>query len=466
MKAISHVVGLPRGLSGIGHSVARGRSLYYRSMEIVEPHSSSPAPQRRNFVLLTCYQVLMRTGWIFKTESIIMPAVLDTLSGQAWMRGALPLLNRFGQSLPPVLFSGVIRRLPRKKWACFTSVALMAATFAGVAAIWIVPGFAERPQAASLFLTCYGLFFVFLGMNQLAQLTLQGKLLAPAQRGRLLSISNSIGAATAVACALLLLPLWLRKTDGDFELLFLFTAMLFAAGATVVTFLREPRDDHPPDKLHGSSAMRLAWRTLQRNVAFRRAALVGFLYGTSTILFPHYQRIAQDEFGTDLRRMVWWVAVQNIGTGLFSIPMGMLHERYGTRLVLRIVMFGICLLPPLAMFLSRAGVWAEPLFALVFLLVGLSPVMIRTLSDYTLEVSPQVDHPQYLGTMNLCISAPILFSIPAGGLIDRFGFEPVFWSVSALLFLGWIATFGLSEPRKRTASTRPALPSLDTETPE
>ena len=90
--------------------------------------------------------------------------------------------------------------------------------------------------------------------------------------------------------------------------------------------------------------------------------------------------------------------------------------------------------------------------------------MIRALSDYTLEVSPKEDHPQYLGTMNLCISAPILLSVPAGWLMDRVGFEPVFIVVAVLLAIGWLCTFGLSEPRKRyELPVRSPLPSLDSE---
>jgi MFS family permease len=266
-----------------------------------------------------------------------------------------------------------------------------------------------------------------------------------------------------VACAVVLLPLWLREEGGDFEHLFFFTAALFAAGGVVMLLLSEPADAPKEEREHRASALGLAWRTLQRNVAFRRAALVGLLYGTSTILFPHYQSLALREH-LDLRRMIWWVAVQNIGTGLFSVPIGMLHERFGTRLVLRIGMFGICLIPPLALLLSQPGVWA-PLYNLVLLLVGLSPVMLRALSDYSLEVSPQEDHPQYLGTMNLCISAPILASVPAGWLMDRVGSPPVFIAITVLLVIGWLCTFALSEPRKRAELPVPTtLPALDSET--
>ena len=158
------------------------------------------------------------------------------------MRGALPLLNRLGQSLPPLLAAGFVRRQPQKKWICCASVALMSAMFVGLATIWAVPDLEKHNAAPLLFLLCYGLFFVFLGINQLAQLTLQGKLLLATRRGRLLSVSNGVGAVTSVACAVLLLPLWLRETSGDFEHLFFFTAALFAAGGIVTLFLVEPHD--------------------------------------------------------------------------------------------------------------------------------------------------------------------------------------------------------------------------------
>ena len=69
----------------------------------------------RNFSLISLYQIVVRTGWIFKTESIVMPAVLDVMGGSGWLRGCLPMLNRFGQSIPPMLASDRIRRTAYKK---------------------------------------------------------------------------------------------------------------------------------------------------------------------------------------------------------------------------------------------------------------------------------------------------------------------------------------------------------------
>ena len=59
----------------------------------------------RNFLLLALQQLVIRVGWIFKTESVIIPAFLDSIAGPAWVRGMAPVLNRFGQGLPGFLLS-------------------------------------------------------------------------------------------------------------------------------------------------------------------------------------------------------------------------------------------------------------------------------------------------------------------------------------------------------------------------
>ena len=45
------------------------------------------AAASRNFLLLALHQVVIRVGWIFKTESVIIPAFLDSIAGPGWVRG-------------------------------------------------------------------------------------------------------------------------------------------------------------------------------------------------------------------------------------------------------------------------------------------------------------------------------------------------------------------------------------------
>ncbi|MFM7137875.1 MAG: hypothetical protein ACKO1M_12540, partial [Planctomycetota bacterium] len=89
----------------------------------------SAAREARNTLGIEAYQVLVRIGWIFKTETIIMPAVLDALVDSGTLRGLLPVLNRGGQSLPPLAAAGPIGRLPRKRPALVATTLAMAGCF-------------------------------------------------------------------------------------------------------------------------------------------------------------------------------------------------------------------------------------------------------------------------------------------------------------------------------------------------
>ena len=43
--------------------------------------------ESRNLLALAAFQVLLRIGWIFKTETVIMPDFLDAIAGAGWIRG-------------------------------------------------------------------------------------------------------------------------------------------------------------------------------------------------------------------------------------------------------------------------------------------------------------------------------------------------------------------------------------------
>ena len=92
-------------------------------------HPELVGHENRNLLVLAAQQILFRVGWIFKTESIIMPAFLDTVSGAGWLRGCLPVLSRLGQSVPPVFWAERLRATAHKKWPLAIYVVLMGAVF-------------------------------------------------------------------------------------------------------------------------------------------------------------------------------------------------------------------------------------------------------------------------------------------------------------------------------------------------
>ena len=416
-----------------------------RKQALTEQFATSKAvpeqepPERAvNFRLMALYQIVLRTGWIFKTESIIMPAVLDTIGGPGWLRGCLPMLNRFGQSVPPVLASSKIHSARLKKSALAGSTLLMGLSFLALAAIWRVAEFRIDGNAAPgwmpyAFLAIYSIFFMSTGVNQLTLGTLTGKLIPVVRRGRLAMLASIIGTGSAVTCALLLLPCWLTSESANFFALFTFTGSLLLLAATVVLLLDEREDRFPKVSSGAFSLFRSAARAVSEDADLRRAAIVSALFGMSLTLFPHYQALGRQRLNLGLDALIPWVIVQNIGVAIFSVPAGSIADRCGNRLAMQMLLGVVCSVPLIALGLARWGEQTGVTFTLVFFLIGATPVTIRTVTNYCLELAPRQQQPRYLSTMSLCTAGPAILTAPlVGWLVDLIGFEPVFLLVEGL----------------------------------
>ncbi len=430
--------------------------------------STTPTREIRNTCWIVVYQLLARVGWVFKTETVIMPAVLDAVADSGLLRGLLPVLNRGGQSIPPLFFAGPLSRMPRK-WpvAVVTSLAL-AATFGILAAAW-QPLAAARPHLlAGLFLVLYASFSAVNGLNQLVLATLQGKLIQPGNRGRALLVSVAIGSVLAIAASILLLGPWLAEPDG-FPKIFAATAVFFAAAAVVPAFLDEPPDEpagqggRPASGLAGLVAGLATWRKiLATDPPLRRLTVVAACFSAVIMLFPHYQAFARDTLGTPMTSLVTWVVVQNIATGLVSIVAGPLADRRGTRIVLiglvavsaltPLIVTGLSLLSP-----AVAGRW----FWLVYAPLGLNPITLKILMGYALELAPGIpEHPRYVSIVGAALAAPFVLSPLIGLAVDQIGARPVFVAGSAVIAAGAVIAVGLPEPRYREHVVLPSDPGL------
>ena len=402
-----------------------------------------------NFLLLTAYQIVVRTGWIFKTESIVMPAVLDLTGAGAWMRAILPTLNRFGQTIPPILFSDFLTRQRLKKYSLAASTLVMGLCFLVLACNWEFGTEQNVPLwFGGLFLAAYAVFFVATGLNQLSFGTLQGKLIPYNRRGSLLLCSNLIGVAVAITAVLVFLPGWLSASTARFDWIFGFTAACFLVSTVFVLVLRESKGPIASPGQHATFGSREFWRHFHEDAHLRRIVLVGACLGSSLMLFPHYQALARERLGLGLDQIVLWLVVQNIGTAVFSIPAGWLADRTGNRLVLRLCMGLLLVGPLLAWWLSRHPGAVTTAFAAVFFFIGLTPVCIRVLSNYTLELTSSEFHPIYLSLLGLFSGVPVMVLSPIlGVMVDWVGFDPVFGLVVITTSGGWLLTFRIIEPR-------------------
>lgn len=418
---------------------------------VVEPRPvTAEEYETRNLLALAAQQIVVRIGWIFKTESVVMPFFMDAISGAGWLRGCLPVLNRMGQSVPPLLFAGVLRRMPHKRRALFLCTLLMAVPFLLLSAIWFSLSDPRQLWLAIVFLLLYLIFFSTNGIHLLAFGTLQGKLIQPHHRGRLLGISGTLGTTGAVIGAWLLLPRWLEMEDNGFGYIFLATGMGFAIAALFCLGVVEPADQVEPAGEQQRANLGEVWRLLTRHRDFRRLAVVAMLFAAALLLFPHYQALGRLRPQANARELMTWVIVQNVGVGLFSLVLGWLADRHGTRLALRITITGAGLTPLAALYLADSGrTGGVDLFWCTFFLIGLVPVTMRMLVNYALEIAPDDEHAHYVSTLGLCLALPFACSPGVGYLVDSLGFDLVFEVISALVLTGACGTLLMHEPRRK-----------------
>lgn len=408
----------------------------------------------RNLATLALHQIILRIGWVFKTETVIMPAFLDSVGGDGWMRGLLPVLNRFGQSIPPAIFSRQLKVMRHKKRGLIACTFLMAVPFLVLSIACSFSGYREHLWMAPLFLAMYGTFFVLNGLNNLSYDTVQGKLIRPERRGRLVSLSVGLGSIPAIFAAWWFLGSWLAWPEGSgYAMIYGFIACCFLIGGFVAITVHEPPDEHTLARDTVSQHFAGSWRILREDANFRRLATSTVLFATVLLLFPHYQALGRQRFGLGGTEMMTWVVVQNVSLGFASLVAGNFADRLGNRLVLRSLFFLAALTPIFAIVLTQIDREVGRLaFPIIFVVLGLTPVTQRTLINYTLEISPTVEHPRYLSTLSVCAALPIIFGPLVGWLIDLTSFELVF-SIGALLITGsGILTFTLIEPRHEPAS--------------
>lgn len=428
-----------------------------------EPETANrPSPRvvRRNFLAIAWYQISLRVGWIFKTESVIIPAALDSLGASGWMRGWLPVLGRFGQSIPPTIAWAWLGRSRTQKVWLFGSTLVMCGCFAAMALLWTFRPFADKPEYAQLsFLVLYGVFFTATGINQLTLSTLIGRLIPVRRRGLLMLFSNTRGAVASISCAWILLGLWLSRDVAEFHWIFGTAAFCFLAAALCCLLIDDRRSARPvgaTPRPRTRQVLSGIWNVWRHDRQFRVVALISAMFGMSMTLFPHYQNLARARLEVGYSDLLPWLIAQNAGVALFSIPAGKLADRWGNRLVLRFILLLLLTAPLSAIWISRWDHGGGVAFTAVYFLLGLTPVTMRILANLSLEFAEPDDQPRYLAAQGIALALPVIATANLmGWILDQYGADWIFGVGATCVGVGWLLTFVLQEPRhgKRTRKT-------------
>lgn len=412
-----------------------------------------------NVLILATHQILFRLGWLFKTETVVVPTLVDYVAGPGWVRGWLPTFSRLGQSLPPLFMSGRWGRCGRFKWYLAASAGFMAGLFAGAAWMWRVTGVHKPWWVCPIILALYFGFFVANGFYQVLFGSLQGKLIRPERRGQLLQLSTFLGTIPSVILGWVLLRRWFADPGEGFGFIFMAAALGFGSSALVALAIWEPFRPPSVDNPGGQPKYPW-WAAIRQDRDLRRLLVVCALVSANWMLTPHYQAFGRARFEATAGHLTVWVIAQSLAVGLFSLAVGPLADWKGNRLAMRVLIFGSAISPLAALAITSlpstmVGQW----YWLVYLPLGLAPLVSRVIFNYALELCEPRLHPTYQSIVNLGLALPLAFSPLFGWLIDVTSFEAVFILAAISVLGAGILTFALAEPRYRLPETVAAHPS-------
>jgi len=190
---------------------------------------------------------------------------------------------------------------------------------------------------------------------------------------------------------------------------------------------------------------------LGQNAAFRRYLLVRVLMDTTRIAAPFYPIFALDVLGAPPFMVGFYLSAMTLAEILTNLVWQRVSQTHSTLYMLKAAGLLTALAPLLAatlpwlmqgvgFTLESHGLLPAYLFTGVFLLAGSSQSgRAIGLSSMLLNVAPDEERASYIGLANTALGFVSLLPIVSGAVIDRVGFEPVFFAATGLISLGYVA---------------------------
>jgi MFS family permease len=388
---------------------------------------------------------------VFKTESLVISTFALALGATPAQLGWFPFVSRMGKFLPQFLVGRALDPLPRKRPITLLAHVLFVLGWLGLGIALLFYG--ERTWTYRAFFVVYACTWVVMGVVIVGIGTLNGKLIRPDLRGRLLGTSQLVGGTLAFA-SIALLHFLIRPGEAAvfrFGIVFVLAGGLFLMASIGLLVLREPplRPENR-QKWRPREVIRDARELFKGNPNYRRIVGLQFMMNmlwSGLMFYASFGRECMGEVSW-LKMTAIFLLMQTIGRTVCSVTAGALADRFGNRVVIRVLAVMLALLPLSAALLGMYTCDARPwLWAPVYLMIGLLIPLLPLSTNYLLEVTPVERHASCLGTANGIMVFAAFTPLVVGPLIGWLGHGPVFIGLSILMLGAVYFAMRLGEPR-------------------
>lgn len=409
----------------------------------------------------------MRMGWIYKTESTVIPGFVTSLTSHPLLISLTPTISRVSQFLPQFLFLGVLERAPRKKPILLQVTTLFALSWGVLSAtLWFGR---ELPRALllTIFFLSYSVSWVCTGVSAVLDRVMLGRLIPTRRRGRVFAVAGPLGSYSVVLSGPLIA--YLLSQGGDFPrnygTVFGIGFVTFLAAIASASLIREPPEKREPSKYERLTRIaQHGWELLRQDASFRRIFGIACIQSLSAYLFSYYVAYARTwspeaSFQNALNGMLGWgLSVQNLVIGTLSLFTGLLVDWKGNRMVLRALCSILTFVPLVATLIGRFVPLRHRLglFLFVYAMIGCLAVLQRVMGNYVLEITTPERQTLYVGIFGSGQMITLIFPFLVGGVITilregwgaQVAYEGTFLGCVVVLSGSVLLAWHLVEPRR------------------
>lgn len=407
---------------------------------------ASPPHSRWNFVAFIANDIFSWAALSFVSATSILPALSSQLTDSAPLIGLSATLFTGSWSLPQLLAARVIRNRQRKRpYMLLGSI--------GRLALWLVAGalwagLGRHPNA--MLGVLYGAVVVWRvtdALFSLSALDIFARGVAERWRGRAVGTGQFAGGIASVGVGALVA--WLLRDAGlgfpsNYAWLFALAGLTLIPSTVALALVREP-DDHSSEAAGDEYASHAWWHIVRSDRHFRQLILCRMLLGMASLAMPFYVIHAADVLHLPQSAIGTFVIAQTVGRIVTGAISGLVNDRWGPQVVLRIAGAATTVAPlfALAAHLGTAQ-WLISAYPVVFVALGMSSsaIWMGFLNTLLMTADSRL-RPTYIGLANTLVGLLALAPVLGGWLVQATSYAALFAITAALTTTGLLMALRL-----------------------
>jgi MFS family permease len=419
---------------------------------VIGSEQKPPPHYRRNYAAFLLDYVFFGVAFNFFNPTSVLPLFVSQLTDSSLLIGLSNTVFNACWMLPQLAFARLIADKPRK--ASYMRAGLGGRPLLAVIGLALWVGLSRNPSGMLiLFFVCLGLWALSDGATSVAWFDILARALPMRARGRLMGTAQVVSGVIGIGAGALIGQIIARQPfPTDYALVFTIGAATLIPSAAALLSIREPAPAE--DAVNPARRAKLSWlKPLTSDPLFRQLTACRALVGLIGLATSFYATHATRELMLPERMVGSFLIAQTAASIVSSAALGLIAERRGPQLVMRIGAGAALLGPLLAILLDFAGPGvAAYAYPLVYVALGIiNSAWMPGFINYLMEIPPESERSVYMGLGNTIMGILTFAPILGGWLLERTSYAALFGATAAVVAIGFLSTMRIRPAPHRTA---------------